>query len=157
MATRSTISLVTDKGIKSIYAHWDGYPSHNGKILLENYETFDKIISLLSHGGVSVLAETPEISKFYHRDSGEKLQISSFATFDTFIKRGNLQEWNYIFIPNNTENIPFNENPEGKWYAICESMRLVPLELLVNLDDSEAYEVLENKKHHVTFKGTLSN
>ena len=34
----STIAMrYPDGHVKAVYAHWDGYPSHNGKILLEHY------------------------------------------------------------------------------------------------------------------------
>ena len=39
MATRSTIAMKTPEGkIRAIYCHWDGYPEHNGKMLLDNYQ-----------------------------------------------------------------------------------------------------------------------
>ncbi len=38
MATRSTIALeFADGTIGQVYAHWDGYLAHNGKMLLEYY------------------------------------------------------------------------------------------------------------------------
>ena len=38
MATRSNIGIVNeDDSITAIYCHWDGYPEHNGKILLNHY------------------------------------------------------------------------------------------------------------------------
>ena len=54
MATRSSISIVSErtengKG-KTIYSHWDGYPSHNGRILLEHYQDPKKIKALNNQG-----------------------------------------------------------------------------------------------------------
>ena len=66
MATRSTISIVDvrtkDGQGKQIYSHWDGYPSHNGKILLEHYQDAEKVKALIELGNISSLAEnvTPE-------------------------------------------------------------------------------------------------
>jgi len=56
MSTRSTISKVNQDGtITSIYCHWDGYYSNNGKLLLENYNDEKKIDELLSLGSLSSL------------------------------------------------------------------------------------------------------
>jgi len=83
MATRSRIGLKTTKGIKHIYAHWDGYPDYVGKILLEHYNTQEKINELLNVGNVSCLKPligekhdfdnaNPEWSVFYGRDRDDK-------------------------------------------------------------------------------------
>ena len=70
-----------------IYCHWDGYPAHVGKLLLENYTDIKKIRKLVSMGSVSSLGkeiDIPEgvthnfenrvkdITTFYHRDRGEE-------------------------------------------------------------------------------------
>ncbi len=58
MATRSRIGMVKSDGkIVSVYCHWDGYPSHVGKLLLEDYNTLEKVAELLSHGSISSLYE----------------------------------------------------------------------------------------------------
>ena len=61
MATRGTISIVTERtknGVgRTIYTHWDSYPSNNGRILLEHYKDAEKINSLIGLGDISVLAE----------------------------------------------------------------------------------------------------
>jgi hypothetical protein len=58
MATRSRIGIVKENGtIESIYCHWDGYPSHNGRILLENYTDRSKVLELIGLGDLSSLGE----------------------------------------------------------------------------------------------------
>lgn len=57
MATRSTISIKENGKIRTIYCHWDGYPSNNGAILLEHYTTTDKVNELINLGGLSSLRE----------------------------------------------------------------------------------------------------
>lgn len=86
MATRSYIAKRLPNGdIRAIYCHWDGYPEHNGRILVQNYTDEDKIDALLALGALSVLgAEIGEKQDFnkptegwclaYRRDRGEKLQ-----------------------------------------------------------------------------------
>lgn len=56
MATRSTIAIeLADGTIKKVYCHWDGYLSHNGKILLEHYSDPVKLLKLISKGSISSL------------------------------------------------------------------------------------------------------
>ena len=61
MATRGTISVVdkrtADGSGRTIYSHWDSYPSHNGRILLEHYKDAKKVSSLINLGDISILAE----------------------------------------------------------------------------------------------------
>ena len=56
MGTRSAIGMVLpDKTIRSIYCHWDGYPSHQAPILVDHYKTPEKIEALLNLGSLSIL------------------------------------------------------------------------------------------------------
>jgi len=71
MATRSLIGIKLGDYIKTIYCHWDGYPQHNGKLLMENYNTPTAIFDLLELGDLSSLAETPATCTAYHRDRKE--------------------------------------------------------------------------------------
>jgi hypothetical protein len=75
MATRSYIGKVNqDQTISAIYCHWDGYPSNNGRILLHNYETEDKVDLLLSKGHLSILGESVNTSSYYE-DDGNKFPM----------------------------------------------------------------------------------
>jgi hypothetical protein len=59
MSTRSNIAKVEPDGsVTSIYCHWDGYPSNNGKILLEHYKDEAKVDDLLAGGSLSSLGES---------------------------------------------------------------------------------------------------
>jgi hypothetical protein len=71
MATRSLIGIKTGDTVKTIYCHWDGYPSHNGIILVDNYNTPSKIYELLALGDLSTLKETIDTCWVYHRDRKE--------------------------------------------------------------------------------------
>ncbi len=58
MATRSIIGIVNeDKSITGIYVHFDGYPEHNGKILLNHYNNDDIVNGLMNLGDLSILGE----------------------------------------------------------------------------------------------------
>ena len=110
MATRSNIAYRTFDGrIVSIYAHWDGYPAHNGEILNKHYTTMDKIVELVSLGSISSLgAEIGEKQDFndrstqkdewtlaYHRDRGEELRVSIYNDIPSWIE--DMEEYAYLW------------------------------------------------------------
>jgi hypothetical protein len=58
MATRSFIIVANPKGdFTGSYCHWDGYPSHNGRILLEHYSSKAKARELIRLGFCTQSAE----------------------------------------------------------------------------------------------------
>ena len=117
MSTRSSISVEISEGQSlCVYCHWDGYPSHNGRILLNHYNTQELAEALVRIGDISVLdasIEKPEghtfdnrvkgYTTFYGRDRGE---IDCVCKGQPTFERHNemWQEWNYQF-------------KDGKWYA----------------------------------------
>ncbi|MGH1350502.1 MAG: hypothetical protein ACRBBN_06815 [Methyloligellaceae bacterium] len=76
MATRSSIAYQNvDGSVHSIYCHYDGYPEHNGKILKENYKSFEKVKNLIALGDISSLGieinpKNDEPHNFDDRQSG---------------------------------------------------------------------------------------
>ena len=70
MSTRSNIAIEDPKTkkVKVIYVHSDGYPYGVGKILEENYFTYDKAKKLFNHGDASFLSDTIDECSFYARD-----------------------------------------------------------------------------------------
>lgn len=61
MGTRSRIGMLMNDGhIKSVYCHWDGYPSYNGKILMKYYTDENKVNELISLGSISSLGCSTE-------------------------------------------------------------------------------------------------
>ena len=117
MSTRSYIGMKLDDGtVVGVYCHSDGYLSHNGKILLENYNTKEKVDELLKQGNISFLDkeigdkhgfdcnDRPEgVSTFYGRDRGESDQGAQ-----TFISE-------IEFLMECTENYTYLFK-DGKWY-----------------------------------------
>ncbi len=71
MATRSLIGIKLGDIVKTIYCHWDGYPEHNGQLLMNHYNTPAAITALMELGDLSSLGETPDQCKAYHRDRKE--------------------------------------------------------------------------------------
>lgn len=56
MATRSLIGIKLDNDIiKTIYCHWDGYPSNNGKMLITRYTAPHEVFELIDGGDLSSL------------------------------------------------------------------------------------------------------
>ena len=60
MGTRSRIAVMHGDTVKSVYCHWDGYLSNNGKILQEHYDS-SKANNLVALGDISSLR--PEIGE----------------------------------------------------------------------------------------------
>lgn len=108
MATRSRIGIELENGtVKSIYCHWDGYISNNGKILLECYDR-DKTLDLVKLGDISSLGdqvdptgphsfESPQhgVTVAYHRDRGESLNYRTNKSVEDFFK-SDYEEYGYV-------------------------------------------------------------
>lgn len=119
MGTRSTIAIKNEDGsIEGIYCHWDGYLSWNGRILLNNYTTEEKVRELISMGDVSSLGEEihpyPNVTHtwenkqegvylFYNRDRGEHTRPIKAICEADFYSKSNIQQYNYLF-------------KDGKWF-----------------------------------------
>jgi len=80
MGTRSRIGVMHGDKLKSVYCHWDGYLDHNGRILLEHYDSA-KANHLVAMGDLSSLA--PQI--------GEKHPFSQFDVSED--QRVNYDNW----------------------------------------------------------------
>ena len=123
MGTRSTIALLRNDGtVAQIYCHWDGYLEHNGQILNDYYNTYEKVEELIALGNLSALERgigvqhpfgpdfnTPDgydtwekkygqMCVAYSRDRGEDLVINEYASLEDYEKRVELQEYNYVFM-----------------------------------------------------------
>jgi hypothetical protein len=114
MATRSRIAFEENNEIKSIYCHWDGYLSNNGKILFENYTTLDKVKELISLGELSSLKETIEETKenSYHIKQNENINIVTSSDVKEYSKV--FEEYNYLF-------------KDNVWYLVNDNLSLVAL------------------------------
>ena len=132
MGTRSTIALeFADGSVGQVYSHWDGYLSHNGKILLNHYMDPFKVRELIENGDVSSLGSeigvkhpfdnharfgTPEyeeykakygnMCKFYMRDRDEEgVEARYFKDFADYEQNHDYQEYEYIL------------RNDGVWYV----------------------------------------
>lgn len=98
----------------SVYAHWDGYLSHMGKMLLNHYNTYEKAVALVKLGSISSVNEriAPEVGEShtferpsrgvtiaYHRDRGDPYRIERSSVLEEHCD----QEYCYLF-------------KDGKWF-----------------------------------------
>ena len=128
MATRSTIAILRDNGtVAKVYCHWDGYLENNGKLLVECYDTAEKVEALLAHGDISSLGtcvgerhpfDTYNLDKlsaedralaeraqaegwtlYYGRDRGETgTEAKVYTDLGLYEKNAQFEEYNYCFI-----------------------------------------------------------
>jgi len=111
MGTRSTIAIENADGtVTGIYCHWDGYLSHNGRILQENYADEAKVRELIALGNISSLGEEIGTAhdfddaprgecNAYGRDRGERdVDAETLHNWRQF-RAENGQEYNYLFTP----------------------------------------------------------
>lgn len=112
MATRSTIAVKLANGqVQEVYAHWDGYIDHNGRLLQTHYNTQERAEAVTAQGGISSLAEriTPigahsfdaaeeGTTVFYHRDRGEDdMPVNMFASVEDYEANVPGEEFDYLF------------------------------------------------------------
>ena len=130
MGTRSRIGVMHGDKCKSVYCHWDGYLSHNGRILQEHYDS-GRANHLVALGNMSTLGKeigekhafsqfevraeevqaykelTEHWTTFYGRDRGEtETEFKVAQTFDEFIEQCDNCGAEYYYI-----------NKDGVWYC----------------------------------------
>jgi len=133
MATRSTISLeFADGTIGQVYCHWDGYLSHNGKMLMEYYSNPFILRDLIDLGDISSLRPSigtkhpfsqfdngmsteefnalyQDMTTFYGRDRGEdNTKVRYFKDYEHFLVDGQEEEYDYILR---------NVNGKATWFV----------------------------------------
>lgn len=122
MGTRSTIALeFADGTVQQVYCHWDGYLSHNGRILQEYYSDPFKLRELIDLGDLSSLRpnigkqhafsqfslpaeeveaykkETEDMCTFYGRDRNESgVSAKKFKDFADYRANHQYEEYEYI-------------------------------------------------------------
>ena len=104
MSTRSRIGLeLSDGSVISSYCHYDGYPEFNGVKLVENFNTREKVSSLIDGGDISALwtnlgwnNETlPETGPLYYSSRGEDCPPALDANKYDYLSDG--EEYAYVF------------------------------------------------------------
>jgi len=98
--------------IRSIYCHWDGYPSHMGKVLHQSYGTIDSVNELLDKGDARLIDVDGESEHYMHSEGGCS---SDTMTVVRFIEHF-LEQYNYIAVPVPNDD-GFYTNVE---WVVCE-------------------------------------
>ena len=157
MATRSTIALLRDNGeVVKVYCHWDGYLDNNGKLLVENYNTPEKIEALLAGGDISSLgrvvgekhpfdtyvkseltpadqalaerAEAEGWTLYYGRDRGETgVEPKVYADLGLYERNAQFEEYNYCFIYGTW----YYTSYDGKVRSVAEELEKIAAEEMV--------------------------
>jgi len=130
MGTRSRIGVMHGDKLKSVYCHWDGYLSNNGKILQNHYDSA-KANHLVSLGDLSSLGTTigekhdfdvrTDCCTFYGRDREETgVDFTVDQSYDEFLSKDYDYEYYYIM-------------KDGVWYVgvAYETHGMVPGQLYV--------------------------
>ncbi len=125
MATRSLIGINLDNGItKIIYCHWDGYPEHNGELLVNHYTSPAAITALMELGDLSSLDVTPSSCIAYHRDRKEPWGMVEPRDVNTseLAAVGNDYGVDYIYV--------YNDEHEWECSRLQYTGELVPVNIL---------------------------
>lgn len=135
MATRSTIAVELENGtVIQCYCHWDGYLSHNGKLLQTHYNDRDSAEALVQLGDISSLGKRivpqgehsfnkPEedTTVYYGRDRGEKnVGFSTFKNVAEYRKAVDNQEYDYLFT-NGFWTVCYGET-DGKYILLEDAL-----------------------------------
>lgn len=150
MGTRSNIGIQhSDGSYDVIYCHWDGYPSHNGRILYEHYQELEKIKQLIALGDISILA--PEIGEkhnfekrsggkandgyrkehenmclAYGRDREETgTEAAHYANYDELCNmlEASWTEWLYLYRVEDGKWY-YTNNPSPTWFKCCGTEKM---------------------------------
>lgn len=107
MATRSFVIVYAGSeghqagNYLGIYIHNNGSPTYNGRLLQENYASFEAAHSLMALGNLSLLAEKPGKCDAYGRDWGRKGQEARvFGSIIEAIRAGQDADADYIYVWN---------------------------------------------------------
>ena len=159
MSTRSTIGKIGEDGKGyAIYCHNDGYPAHVGRVLLEHYQSAEKVDQLIKLGSISSLG--PEIGekvvwdaqvfdtqcRAYHRDRGEAWDSTKPTKFEGGTDAFFAHDWSDFM----WADFVYCYTPDG-WFGCPTSSsydpqtRAIPLAALVDAYDEWRPEKSESQ------------
>ncbi len=133
MATRGRIGIqLNGNSILSAYHHWDSYPEWLGKVLVEHYNTKEKVAALVDGGDMSVcwtddtfrntdgkIEKKEEFGPQYYSERGEDCPPRfDEDMFDFVYEKENNEEYAYVWTVNNKwvcmQMNQFNDSPPQK-------------------------------------------
>jgi hypothetical protein len=155
MGTRSLIAVVHGDNYKTVYCHWDGYLSHNGRILQEHYgpDKSPKANHLVALGNISSLqpniGEKHPFSQF-DTDMSAKEFEEKYGNMTTFYGRDRDEEGQEFVTHTTKESLieHFNDSwsefayimKDGTWYVMYqgdENFYLLSEELIKDKETQE--------------------
>lgn len=118
MSTRSLIGIKDNKGITSVYCHFDGYLDGVGITLLKYYDTEEKIYELLEKGDMSSLGEYIGTCEFYYQRGEDDVDAQTIPADvpnikDAYYKSGQNRWADYVYL-----------FEDGKWYYAREALKM---------------------------------
>lgn len=146
MSTRGTIAIKDKSGyVTGIYLHSDAYLENAGDVLLNHYDTLEKVTKLISMGSCSVLYENigeqhdfedweffhnNHQCKFYHRDRGDSFELVKAKNQEKFYQHYS-ESVDYLF-------------DDGVWYVNTFELRYIDEKYNGFIPLSEAIEISKN-------------
>jgi hypothetical protein len=122
MSTRSIIGVMHGDNCKAVYCHFDGYLSHNGRILQEHYDS-PKANNLIALGNISSLA--PNIGEKHPfeptHDMHPKLWERKYGNMTTFYGRDREEEGQEFKTYTSKESLV--EHFNNVWAEFCYIMK----------------------------------
>lgn len=139
MATRAAIAIANDTHLLGVYLHWDGYPSHAGRILTQHWNRRALVELLIAQGDISSIGaglgikhdfdgpRPADSCTFYRRDRGEEgCDAREFRTAEDFVEEMAAAgcEFFYIFGWDDRWWISSNWGPlQNTWCPVSESFQ----------------------------------
>lgn len=123
MSTNSRIGYLENGMVKSIYCHWDGYPSWNGVVLHECYRDLDKVKELVDRMGyISALGRSILCTRFAGGPQQDMTNLESVEKFKEFD-----YEYHYLF-------------DGDRWTVIHSGQEAKMVDILANPQTYERFE-----------------
>lgn len=150
MATRSRIGIELPGGkVKSIYCHWDGYPSYRIPLLLEHYPEGGKVEQLIELGSIYSLRprlapnegevhrcyelingktyrveeDAKDVTIAYARDLRETIQPAKIHDNRGAFRTGDVEEWGYLFTLGNEWLYVEGKYPENSQFMKAKDFK----------------------------------
>lgn len=145
MGTRCAIVVKVGRWYRGVYSHMDGYPSHAGKILKENYDDFNKAKDLVSNGDIYSLREKLG-RQFDPNDTWEKMtrDMSNRSTI-LYIRDGNVTDPTYRTKTGSLKNVLDKISDFAYSYVYENGQWIVDGELTI--DEAIAKETEDTKSY----------
>lgn len=130
MSTRSYICKENKNGrVVGVFCHWDGYPSHNGRILDRHYFDENKVDELMSLGNLDSLGTTIAETRSWHKEDNtpwEQCQPQEWEDVDACIYdvlKDYCIEFLYIYKYDGCEH-----DPHWRWrcYSMNQLRTVIP-------------------------------